>query len=316
MARPSRPQRTPGAARGTADAVRGTQDYGPCSARPLGGTVKRWLEPGQPCRVARRRRFRRLGPARPGGGGSCRSRCGACRLRIFDCGFSLGYERRDNCLARIDDFARAQPLIDQQLRAPWLRLLHRHARALNPLHGEIFRGFPLAYHWSVYQSEWATDLVFESAAALRSIYPALVHHAIISFSRADLMRFLGAKVHGNFRAKWSASSSSGPRASASNTGSARTRNLPNSPVPRAVRSDRPDRLQPTDCSLRSGHPHADKNRDWPSRSWSIVVWRPKQRHCSSHASGFAGPFPLPIASPAATALPMKRFAAVTASNSE
>jgi hypothetical protein len=46
---------TPGAARGTAEAVRGTQDYGPCSARPLGGTVKRWPEPGQPCRVARRR---------------------------------------------------------------------------------------------------------------------------------------------------------------------------------------------------------------------------------------------------------------------
>lgn len=111
----------------------------------------------------------------------------------------LGYERRDNCFARLDDFARAQRLMQRQLRAPWLTLLNRHARALNPLHGEIFRGFPLAYHWSVYQSEWASDIVFESAAALRRVYPALVHHAITSFSSGDVMRFLGAKLHGNFQ---------------------------------------------------------------------------------------------------------------------
>ena len=111
----------------------------------------------------------------------------------------LGYERRDNCFARIDDFARAQQLMKQQLRAPWLTHLNRLARALNPLHGQIFRGFPLAYHWSVYQSEWASDIVFESAAALRGVYPALVHHAITSFSSGDVMRFLGGKLHGNFQ---------------------------------------------------------------------------------------------------------------------
>jgi hypothetical protein len=111
----------------------------------------------------------------------------------------LGYERRDNCFARIEDFTRAQKLMAQQLRVPWLTQLNRLARALNPLHGQIFRGFPLASHWSVYQSEWASDIVFESAAALRSVYPALVHHAITSFSSPDVMRFLGGKLHGNFQ---------------------------------------------------------------------------------------------------------------------
>lgn len=111
----------------------------------------------------------------------------------------LGYERRDNCFARLDDFTRAQRLMDQQLRRPWVPLLNRVARTLNPLHKEICRGFPVAYYWSVYQSEWASDIVFESAAALRSIYPGLVHHAITTFSSGDVMRFLGGKVHGNFR---------------------------------------------------------------------------------------------------------------------
>lgn len=111
----------------------------------------------------------------------------------------LGYERRDNCFARIDDFARAQQLMTQQLRLPWLTHLNRLARTLNPLHAQIFRGFPLAYHWSVYQSEWASDIVFRNAAALHRVYPPLVQHAITSFSSADVMRFLGGKLHGNFR---------------------------------------------------------------------------------------------------------------------
>lgn len=111
----------------------------------------------------------------------------------------LGYERRDNCFARIGDFSKAQRLMDQQLRASWPKLLDRIARMLNPLHEAIFEDFPTAYYWSVYQSEWATDIAFKNAAALGSIYPPLVHHAITSFSSGDVMRFLGGKVHGNFR---------------------------------------------------------------------------------------------------------------------
>jgi hypothetical protein len=111
----------------------------------------------------------------------------------------LPYERQDNCFTTIADFAKAQRLMDQQLRSRWPRLLDRFARMLNPLQQEIFRDFPTSYYWTVYQSEWASDLVFESPAALREIYPALVRHASTSFSSGDVMRFLGAKVHGNFK---------------------------------------------------------------------------------------------------------------------
>jgi hypothetical protein len=111
----------------------------------------------------------------------------------------LTYERRDNCFVQISDFAQAQRLMDRQLRASWPGLLGRIAHMLNPLHDDIFQDFALNYYWSVYQSEWASDIVFRNAAALRSIYPRLTHHAITSFGSGDVMRFLGGKVQSAFR---------------------------------------------------------------------------------------------------------------------
>jgi hypothetical protein len=70
---------------------------------------------------------------------------------------------------------------------------------LNPIHSEIFKGFPIGYYWSVFESEWASDLAFKSPSALGSIYPSLVLHAMTTFSSRDVMRFLGRKIHGNFQ---------------------------------------------------------------------------------------------------------------------
>jgi len=54
------------------------------------------------------------------------------------------------------------------------------------------------YYWSGYQTEWATDVVFKSPAALAAIYPALVNHAMHHFKSPDVMRFLGKKANGHF----------------------------------------------------------------------------------------------------------------------
>lgn len=111
----------------------------------------------------------------------------------------LRYERRDNCFTWIEDFAQAQKLMDRQLKTAWPKALGRIATMLNPIHHEIFQGFPLDYYWSVYQSEWATDITFRDRADLQDLYPALLRHAITTFRSPDVMRFLGHKVpaHGN-----------------------------------------------------------------------------------------------------------------------
>ncbi len=110
----------------------------------------------------------------------------------------MSYRRDDNCFPWIDDFPKAQKLMKRQLRISWHKALARLARQLNPAHSRMFRGFWARYYWSVFQSEWATDVTFRKPSDIAAIYPALVLHGIQTFSSGDVMRFLGRKVHGNF----------------------------------------------------------------------------------------------------------------------
>ena len=57
----------------------------------------------------------------------------------------------------------------------------------------------LDYYWTLHQSEWATDLMFNSVESLEQIYPRLVRGSFISFSSEDIMRYLGKKLHGNYK---------------------------------------------------------------------------------------------------------------------
>ena len=44
------------------------------------------------------------------------------------------------------------------------------------------------------QSEWATDILFPSPAALAGLYPQLVRHGLSNLRSPDVMRFLGRKA--------------------------------------------------------------------------------------------------------------------------
>ena len=106
----------------------------------------------------------------------------------------LKYVRQDNCFVWLEDWPRAQQLLDEQLQAEWPSLLDGIARTLNPLHEQLFANFPLSYYWTVYQSEWAIDVGFQQTTDLRQLVQRLVHYALTSFGSADVVRFLGRKV--------------------------------------------------------------------------------------------------------------------------
>jgi hypothetical protein len=108
------------------------------------------------------------------------------------------FKRADNCFTWLGNPRLAQRRMDEQLKADWPHQLGAIARALNPLHRDIFRARPMDYYWSAYQTEWATDLLFRSPAALADIYPRLVRHAMRHFHSPDVMRFLAQKAPGNF----------------------------------------------------------------------------------------------------------------------
>jgi hypothetical protein len=117
----------------------------------------------------------------------------------------LAYRQRDNCFVWVEQAARAQALLDQQLSTDWPRLLGRLLDPAHPLHREIGRPIGQTYYWTASASEYATDLLFRDAPSLAALYPRLVHHGLRTFASPDVMRFLGRKtptrsgrVQGNF----------------------------------------------------------------------------------------------------------------------
>jgi hypothetical protein len=113
----------------------------------------------------------------------------------------VGFEQRDNCFVDIERMGRAQTLFDRQQRTDWDGLLNRLVRRWHPAHRTLFPD-PLDYYWSAEETEWATDVMFRSPAALARVYPSLLHHAATTFGSGDVLRFLGKRptpsVHGNF----------------------------------------------------------------------------------------------------------------------
>jgi len=116
----------------------------------------------------------------------------------------IGYTRRRNCFVALDDFAAAQTLMKQQLRANWPKLLDDLARLSNPLHDTLLGDVPVPCYWTVDQSEWASDILFRSAADLQALYPRFLRHSIDVLHSEDVLRFLGRRltvagqIHGHF----------------------------------------------------------------------------------------------------------------------
>jgi hypothetical protein len=110
----------------------------------------------------------------------------------------IGYEQRDNCFTRIDDLPKAQAILDRLVKRKWPRWLRLLSRRHHPLVGAT-SGLRLHdYYWTLRQGEWATDVMFKDAAALRAIYPNLVQHAIRHFDSQHVLRFLGRRTNARF----------------------------------------------------------------------------------------------------------------------
>lgn len=104
----------------------------------------------------------------------------------------IGFQRRDNCLVDVADVAEAQRLLDAQPWADWSGGLEALLREACPAVCELsMQGSPLRHYWSADETEWATDVMFRSPAALGALYPSLIRHAMTTFGSRDVMRFLG-----------------------------------------------------------------------------------------------------------------------------
>jgi hypothetical protein len=103
----------------------------------------------------------------------------------------LSYRRSDNKFLWVEDWPRAQELLHQQLETSWPTVLDELQRAVHPLHPGHLGRFPVAYNWTVFQSEWATDVAFRSRQDLERLYGRWIRHAFLNFDSAKILRFLG-----------------------------------------------------------------------------------------------------------------------------
>jgi hypothetical protein len=114
-------------------------------------------------------------------------------------GAGIGSRRQDNCFLEVADLRRAQQLADAQLQTRWQEVFDKLIERVHPVHRQlVWRDRPVAYYWSLEQSEWASDVMFRSPDDLAALYPSLLRRGLDDFSSPDVMRFLGKKtpIHG------------------------------------------------------------------------------------------------------------------------
>ena len=84
----------------------------------------------------------------------------------------IGYLKKDTPSWPLATSAALDHLLDAQLQVNWPMALTALVDQIHPVHAEwIPASCSVGYYWSLEQSEWATDVVFRSAAAWRLCVP-------------------------------------------------------------------------------------------------------------------------------------------------
>ena len=102
----------------------------------------------------------------------------------------VGFRKAGNCFVGIDDFARAQQLADGFDPEPLHRRMDELAERFVAIHPRWKDGL----HWSIYQAEYATDIVFRSDRILPTLYQELVRTAAVEVQCSDIYGFLGKRL--------------------------------------------------------------------------------------------------------------------------
>jgi hypothetical protein len=98
-----------------------------------------------------------------------------------------------NKFLHIDDHSRAQRFLDQQVKRRWVPLLNSFLPVAFPTMSDAL-GPHLSYYWTLWQSEWATDLIVEKPSDLNAVMDSLLRHAWITGNSTRVLRYLGRPV--------------------------------------------------------------------------------------------------------------------------
>lgn len=101
----------------------------------------------------------------------------------------VDFVARGNKFLHIDDYDLAQRLLDRQLDTRWESMLSGFLADVFPSKQAILGPY-LSYYWTLWQSEWATDLIFPSPKAISPIMDSLLRHAFMTGTGERVLRYL------------------------------------------------------------------------------------------------------------------------------
>lgn len=106
---------------------------------------------------------------------------------------AVDYVRHGNKFLYLADYARAQQGLEAQLDTRWARVLDGFVPGVFP---EMARtlGPGLSYYWTLWQSEWATDYIFDRPATLRPLMDGCLRHALMTGTGDRVLRYMGRPV--------------------------------------------------------------------------------------------------------------------------
>ena len=107
----------------------------------------------------------------------------------------IGFTQLDNAFNQIDDWSKAQSIADSFPVPSLHQALDRFAKEYCP----VLRHFSNTYHWSLYQTEYSTDIVYKTQKDLGPIYENLSRTAIHAVKPDHIATFLGRKLDGRFK---------------------------------------------------------------------------------------------------------------------
>ncbi len=108
-------------------------------------------------------------------------------------GHGCDFMAKGNKFLHIGDYTLAQRLLDEQLDTRWEQMLDGFLPAVFPAMKGIL-GPHLSYYWTLWQSEWATDLIFPTSRHLAGISDSLLRHAFMTGTATRVLRYLDRPI--------------------------------------------------------------------------------------------------------------------------
>ena len=96
---------------------------------------------------------------------------------------------RRNKFFHMDNYDVAQELLNRQLDTRWDEMLSGFVEQVFPARSGIIGSYP-SYYWTLWQSEWATDIIFDSPKSITPLMDCLLRHAFMTGTSERILRYM------------------------------------------------------------------------------------------------------------------------------